>query len=444
MFRIRSVRGLIALACAVAAVAVIPIVSSSAAQAASLQQVTGFGTNPSNLQMYVYRPDGLPAHPALVVAVHYCTGSGPAFYSGTQFASLADRYKYIVIYPSSTNADKCFDVSSPAALKRNGGSDPVGIMSMVTYAEQNYGVDTSRIYATGASSGAMMTNVLLGDYPDVFKAGAAFAGVPYTCFATGSASNRWNSDCAGGKITKTAQTWGDLVRANNPGYNGPWPRVQLWHGTADTTLSYNNFGEEIKQWTNVNGLSQTPTRTDVPSSGETRTQYANAAGTVLVEGHSLAGVTHDLPVNAASAIAFFGLDGTSTGGQSSVEVVGAPSGRCVDVPNASTTNGTQVQLYDCSGSTQQLWTNTSSKQLQVYGNKCLDAYAKGTTNGTAVVIWDCNSGTNQQWNVNSNGTITGVQSGLCLDANAKGTANGTKLILWACNGGTNQQWSLKS
>jgi acetylxylan esterase len=306
-----SIRRLVALACAaIVTVAIAPIALSSSADAASLQQVTNFGTNPTNLGMYVYRPDGLPANPPLLVAVHYCTGSGPAFHSGTQFASLADQYKFIVIYPSSTNADKCFDVSSPAALTRNGGSDPVGIMSMVNYAKQNYGVDASRIYATGMSSGAMMTNVLLADYPDVFKAGSAFAGVPYTCFATGSASNRWNSDCSAGRITKTAQAWGDLVRNNNPGYSGPWPRMQLWHGTNDETLNYVNFGEEIKQWTNVNGLTQTPTRTDTPSSGDTRTQYANSAGTVLVEAHSLAGVSHGLPLNATSVISFFGLDGT--------------------------------------------------------------------------------------------------------------------------------------
>ena len=87
---------------------------------------------------------------------------------------------------------------------------------------------------------------------------------------------------------------------------------------------------------------------------------------------------------------------------------------------------------------------TPSKQLKVYGNKCLDANGQGTTNGTAVIIWDCNGQANQQWNVNANGTITGVQSGLCLDANGAGTANGTKIILWSCNGGANQQWSLRN
>jgi hypothetical protein len=134
----------------------------------------------------------------------------------------------------------------------------------------------------------------------------------------------------------------------------------------------------------------------------------------------------------------------TSGGQQGVELVGGQSGRCVDVPNAATTNGTQTQLYDCSGGSNQRWTYTSSKQLQVYGNKCLDANGQGATNGTAVIIWDCNGQTNQQWNLNSNGTITGVQSGLCLDANGAGTANGTKLILWSCNGGPNQQWSTRS
>jgi hypothetical protein len=77
----------------------------------------------------------------------------------------------------------------------------------------------------------------------------------------------------------------------------------------------------------------------------------------------------------------------------------------------------------------------------VYGTKCLDANGQGTGNGTTAIIWDCNGQSNQQWNVNSNGTITGVQSGLCLDASGAGTANGTKIHLWACHGGTNQQWT---
>ncbi|ROP42144.1 RICIN domain-containing protein [Saccharothrix texasensis] len=126
------------------------------------------------------------------------------------------------------------------------------------------------------------------------------------------------------------------------------------------------------------------------------------------------------------------------------QVVGTASGRCLDVPGSTTSNGTQLQLWDCHGQPNQSWTQNSAKQLVVYGTKCLDAYGRGTANGTQVVIWDCHGDTNQQWNVNANGTITNVQSGLCLDASNYGTANGTKLVLWACSGQTNQQWTLRA
>ncbi|MEV2239846.1 ricin-type beta-trefoil lectin domain protein [Micromonospora sp. NPDC049891] len=133
-----------------------------------------------------------------------------------------------------------------------------------------------------------------------------------------------------------------------------------------------------------------------------------------------------------------------TGSTTDTQLVGGQSGRCIEVPGAATTNGTQVQLWDCGGGTHQRWTYTASRQFTVYGNKCLDANGAGTTNGTTVIIWDCHGGLNQQWNVNANGTITNVQSGLCLDANGAATANGTKIILWSCNGGANQQWSRRA
>ncbi|WP_406174657.1 PHB depolymerase family esterase [Streptomyces canus] len=282
---------------------------TEAAPAATLTEITDFGTNPSNLQMYLYVPDNVTAHPAVVVAVHYCTGSGPAMYNGTEWAQLADTYGFVVIYPSVTRSSKCFDVSSPQALKRGGGSDPVGIKSMIDWTVSTYSADTSRIYATGISSGAMMTNVLLGDYPDVFAAGAAFSGVPFGCFATTDGSE-WNSACSGGTITHTPQEWGDLVRAAYPGYTGTRPRMQVWHGTEDDVLRYPNFGEEIKQWTNVLGVSQTPAVTDSPVSGWTRTRYGATGDRAPVEAISLQGVGHNLYAwgMASRALTFFGLD----------------------------------------------------------------------------------------------------------------------------------------
>ena len=158
----------------------------------------------------------------------------------------------------------------------------------------------------------------------------------------------------------------------------------------------------------------------------------------------VAGYPSDATENAVQANVVAAAYAPAGGGQQNVMVVGAQSGRCVDVPNSTTANGTQVQLWDCHGNANQRWTYTAGRQLMVYGSKCLDASGQGTANGTAVIIWDCNGQANQQWVVNANGSITGVQSGLCVDAAAAATANGTKIQLWGCHGGANQQWSFRS
>jgi hypothetical protein len=365
-------------------------------------------------------------------------------------------------------------------------------------------------------------------------------GVPYHCFYTGTVRG-WNSACAQGQVSMSPQQWGDLVRNADPGYSGPRPRMQLWHGTADTTLNYNNLGEEIKQWTNVLGVSQTPSSSDTPVANWNRTRYNDASGTTQVEAYSIVGAGHQLPIQgtqmAAYAIHFMGLDNTGSTGGNTVTVTnpgnqsassgtaisplqihatdsatgqtltytatglppgltinstglitGTPSsggsfsttvratdttgasgstsftwtvsgattgstgplhavgaGKCLDDPNSTTTLGTQQQIYSCNGQANQTWTHTSSNALTVTvgGNTlCLDANGQGTSNGTKAIIWSCNGQANQQWNLNSNGTITGVQSGLCLDVSGAGTADGTLVQLWSCNGGSNQQWTL--
>jgi alpha-galactosidase len=132
-----------------------------------------------------------------------------------------------------------------------------------------------------------------------------------------------------------------------------------------------------------------------------------------------------------------GGSGTTSG---QIHAVGA--GRCLDVPNSTQTNGTQLEIWDCNGGAGQIWASAGGRLTVYNGAKCLDAYDNQTTAGTKVEIWDCNGGANQQWQVNADGTITGVQSGLCLDVTGASTANGALVELWSCNGGSNQQWIL--
>ncbi|MFI5649434.1 PHB depolymerase family esterase [Kitasatospora sp. NPDC051705] len=417
------------------------------AAAASLTRITNFGTNPTGLVMNLYVPASVKADPPILLALHGCQGSGPYLYSSTDFASLADRYGFLVIYPSTNPGGSCWDVSSDQALTRNGGSDPVGLMSMITYTEQHYGGNANAVYVTGQSSGGMMTNVMLADYPDVFKAGAAFMGVPYHCFYTGSVRG-WNSACAQGQTSRTPQQWGGLVRSTGyPGYTGRRPRVQLWHGTADAILSHNDLGEEVKQWTDVLGVSQTPSATDSPVVDWTRTRYDNGAGVTQVEAYSLAGAGHELPVKgstmAAEAIRFMGLAAGSSGGGTTGALRAVDAGKCLT--GAGAASGRQQQIHACTGAADQTWTRTSAGRLTVTvggSTLCLDAAGRGTTPGTAVIVWACSGQANQQWQLNSNGTITGAQSGLCLDVAGLATTDGTPVQLWTCGGGRNQQWTL--
>ncbi|WP_255948382.1 extracellular catalytic domain type 1 short-chain-length polyhydroxyalkanoate depolymerase [Streptomyces odontomachi] len=286
--------------------------TAPAASAASLQEVTDFGSNPGGLRMHVYVPDSRPTQPAIVVAMHGCGGSGPGFYQGSEFASLADQKGFILIYPTATKQtamSNCFDVWSDASKHHNGGSDPDSIVSMVNYVEQHYNGDPQRVFATGTSSGGMETTALMADYPDVFKAGAAFMGVPFGCFANEADFPPQTSQCVSGNMHKSAQEWGDLVRQAYPGFSGTRPRVQLWHGTADPLVPYQLMGEESTQWADVFGLSQTPTSTDQPQATWTRQRYADSGGTVHLEAISVSGAGHQLPMSgmAAAALQFFGL-----------------------------------------------------------------------------------------------------------------------------------------
>jgi len=199
-------------------------------------------------------------------------------------------------------------------------------------------------------------------------------------------------------------------------------------GLAIATFTYNATTTQTSTLA-VNG--QQPTVVAFPATG--------GAGKTVSAVVSLGKGTNSLAFSGTppqvTDIAILPLPGTA-----GVEVVGAQSGRCVDVNDNGIANGIQAQLWDCAAGPNQTWAPVRG-QLVVNGTKCLDAYNGGTANGTAVVVWDCNGQRNQQWTLNANGTITNAVSGLCLDASGAATANGTKIILWTCGGGTNQQWT---
>ena len=290
-------------------------------RAATLTEVpratwAGSVTLPSYLQMYVYAPDKVATNPPIVVSGHSC-GSTASGQMGniTKVQAAADKLGFILVLPDNPNQN-CWDVGSSQSLKHDGGGDTQGIAQMVKYALSKYSGDASRVYIFGGSSGGMLTQAMLAVYPDVFRAGSARAGVPAGCWADGYASsNQWSNTCAAGSVSKTAQQWGDLVRAMDPGYSGHRPRVQIIQGDADTTISYKNSAESIKEWTNVLNLSTTPTSTDSTTTSiatYARQFWKNACGYTVLEAWAGKGGSHSMGYEEDAILKFFGLDTATT------------------------------------------------------------------------------------------------------------------------------------
>lgn len=270
----------------------------------SLEVVTGFGSNPGNLKMQRHVPTGMPANAPLVVALHGCTQSVTEYAKGG-WNELANQHKFYVVYPeqqSANNSANCFNwfgkfnqPSDKTNLTRGQGEN-MSIKQMVDKMKADFSIDSSRVFVTGFSAGGAMTSIMLSAWPDVFKAGAILAGVPYNCPAQ-SNGDVFNCMSPGKDLTPT--DWGNRTRAAFPGFTGPYPRVAVWQGKNDTTVATLNQREIIDQWTNVHGLSQTPTSTDTVS-GHTHKVFADGQGTTLVESYEINGMGHAVPVDPAN------------------------------------------------------------------------------------------------------------------------------------------------
>ncbi|KAL6239489.1 hypothetical protein BDW75DRAFT_250384 [Aspergillus navahoensis] len=280
---------------------------AAVSSAAVLRPVLNFGANPGNNDMWIYVPDQVAPNPAVIVALHGCLGSARGYYREVEdLPPAADKHGFIIIYPGSRDDFNCWDVATEASLTHNGGSDSLSIVNMVSYVIGRYNADPSRIFATGSSSGAMMTQVLAAAYPDIFSAVAAYSGVPYGCLRGSPGSSPFTADqaCAKGEVVKSGAEWAAEVRKAWPGYNGSYPAMQVWHGTADNIVSDVNFEEVVKQWSTFLGVSLEQENADTPLDGYTQMVFGD--GTAL-EAYLADGVGHVVPTQVDETLRWFGL-----------------------------------------------------------------------------------------------------------------------------------------
>jgi poly(hydroxyalkanoate) depolymerase family esterase len=262
----------------------IALTACVAASAVTLTQVTGFGSNPGNLLMYKYVPAGLPANAPVVVLLHGCTQSASTYDDEPGWVKYADLKKFILVLPqqqSSNHQNLCFRWFLPAHITRGQG-EALSIKQMVDNIKANHSVDSSRVFVSGLSAGGAMTGVMLATYPDVFAGGGIMSGLPYHCATTESEAQ---NPCMNPGKNLTPQQWGDLARNGYAGYTGRKPKVAIWHGDADYIVYPPNLTEQMEQWTNYHGISQTPTVSDTVPGGHPRKIYGNnQVMTVVLKG----------------------------------------------------------------------------------------------------------------------------------------------------------------
>ncbi|WP_067829094.1 extracellular catalytic domain type 1 short-chain-length polyhydroxyalkanoate depolymerase [Actinomadura kijaniata] len=261
------------------------------ARAATITQVTSFGTNPGALRMYRYVPDGLPSGRPLVVVMHGCTQDARTYATNSGWLTIADRYRVSLVLPeqqSGNNANRCFNWFQSGDTARGQG-EAASVAQMVQRMRNDYG--STNVYASGLSAGGAMAAVMLATYPDVFSGGAVMAGLPYRCAS--SLVDAYGCMSPGRDLTP--QQWGDRVRAASR-HQGPWPTVTVWHGTSDYTVVPANMRELVDQWTNVHGAD---TRADLSDtvSGAAHAVYRNGAGAAVVETYTINGMGHGHPVD---------------------------------------------------------------------------------------------------------------------------------------------------
>lgn len=252
-----------------------------------------FGANPGNLRMLSYRPADLPAQAPLVVVLHGCKQTAGIYDRGAGWSDLARQFGFALLMPEQrriNNPNGCFNWFQPEDVSRDEGE--VGsIASMIGFMLREHGLDAGRVFITGLSAGGGMTAAMLATYPELFAGGAIIAGLPY-----GSADGVHEAfGVMGQGRIRSAQELGDRVRAAS-GHAGPWPRVSVWQGEADTTVNPINAYELVKQWTNVHGIAGgTPHTAQIGA--VTHRTWPTTDGKPAVELYTIPGFGHATPID---------------------------------------------------------------------------------------------------------------------------------------------------
>jgi poly(hydroxyalkanoate) depolymerase family esterase len=270
-----------------------------------LIEIDRFGSNPGKLKMFSYVPARRQPLMPLVVVLHGCGQSAAEYDLGAGWSTLAKHYGFALLLPEqqrSNNMQRCFNWFQSEDIARDEG-EVASIRQMIARMMADRAIDPRRIFVTGLSAGGAMTMAMLSTYPELFAGGAVIAGLPF-----GVARNvrdavmqmRMPSPRQGKEL-------GDLVRGASS-HRGRWPKLSVWHGTADRTVHPDNADEIVKQWLDLHRLPLGP-MAESEVDGHPRQVWWNADGETMVESFTITDMAHGTPIGLAENDKRYGKQG---------------------------------------------------------------------------------------------------------------------------------------
>lgn len=208
-----------------------------------LTQIEDFGENPGNLKMFLYNPtpNDSVAKP-VVFALHGCGQTAKSFNELTDWTKLAHENNFIVVFPQQkfgNNATGCFNWFKEKDFSKAKGENE-SIIKMLHFIQKNYPIDKQKVFITGVSAGAAMSVALAYTHPEIFAGVCSYAGGAY-----GLATNGFQTF----KLMNGKQKFSDseLVKINYSNSISV-PKLIVFHGKKDNTVTYKNSELLIRQW----------------------------------------------------------------------------------------------------------------------------------------------------------------------------------------------------
>ena len=249
---------------------------------------------------HYYVPERLPAASPLVILLH----GGSQDYSQilqqnsaqNEWLKISDEHNFLLVIPNGTEAgtgntsgtNQHWNDCRADAPEVETDADDVGFISnLIDWAIRKYGIDPSRVYATGASNGGMMSYRLAAELSHRIAAVAAFvanlprntecsaAPRPISIFICNGTKDRW-MPWEGGEVKKGGQ----VISA------GATRDYWIRHNSTNTQPSH------VTQYRDLDSDDRSTVRSEIYEKGLQGSEVAFY--TVTGGGHTIPSIRHVL------------------------------------------------------------------------------------------------------------------------------------------------------